>query len=109
MSRIFINSELRRHINKYPAPKYLNYSWGFGSSLGLTLALQIFTGILLALYYRPSAATAFSDVITIIFDVNHGYFVKYLHLNGASLIFLLMYLHLLRGVYYRSYVRAPYV
>lgn len=98
-----------KHVAAYPSPKYLNYNWGFGSSLGLIVALQVLTGVLLAFYYKPSEATAFSDIVFIVNDVNGGYLLKYLHLNGATAIFLLMYLHLFRGLYYKSYVMVPSV
>jgi quinol-cytochrome oxidoreductase complex cytochrome b subunit len=98
-----------KHVIFYPSPKYINYNWGFGSVLGLILALQIFSGVFLAFYYKPSDQTAFSDLIFIINDVNAGYFFKYLHLNGATAVFALLYLHLFRGVYYRSFVLLPKV
>lgn len=73
------------------------------------VALQVITGVLLACYYRPSGLTAFSDIVFIINDVNAGYVVKYLHLNGASAIFLFLYLHMFRGLFYKSYVMLPKV
>lgn len=98
-----------KHVSHYPSPKYLNYNWGFGSVLGLIVAVQIVTGVLLACYYRPAEIFAFSDVIFILNDVNSGYLVKYLHLNGATFIFLLLYLHMFRGLYYKSYISLPKV
>jgi len=105
----FKHSILDKHILYYPSPKYLNYNWGFGSLLGLIVGLQVATGLLLACYYRPSESTAFGDIIFIINDVNGGYFFKYLHLNGASAVFALIYLHLFRALYYRSYAALPKV
>jgi len=73
------------------------------------MAVQVATGVLLAMYYVPSAASAFSNIVFIINDVNCGYIVKYLHLNGASGIFFLIYLHMFRALYYRSYIVLPKV
>jgi len=98
-----------KHVLNYPSPKFLNYNWGFGSILGLFVSLQIVSGVFLACYYRPDQATAFSDIIFIINDVNGGYIFKYLHLNGATVVFAVLYLHLFRGLYYRSYLYLPKV
>jgi ubiquinol-cytochrome c reductase cytochrome b subunit len=73
------------------------------------VAFQILTGLLCSIYYRPSELTAFSDIIFIVNDVSAGYMVKYLHLNGATMIFVLLYAHLFRAVYYRSYSMLPKV
>lgn len=105
----FLSRAWARHSLLYPSPSQLNYSWGLGSALGLLIALQVLTGILLSFYYRPAELTAFSDVIFMINEVNSGYLFKYLHLNGATFIFLLLYLHFFRGIYYRSYVALPKV
>ena len=98
-----------KHILRYPSPRYLNYNWGLGSVLGLIVALQVVTGLLLACYYRPLGAAAFSDIVFIVNDVAGGYLVKYLHLNGASVIFFVMYVHMFRGLFYRSFAALPRV
>lgn len=73
------------------------------------VGLQVLTGVLLAFYYKPADSSAFSDVIFIINDATNGYIFKYLHLNGATVIFLILYLHLFRALYYRSYIILPKV
>jgi len=93
-----------KHALRYPTPRHINYMWGWGSVLALLVILQVVTGVLLACYYRPVGGAAFFDIIGIINDVNDGYMLKYLHLNGASIAFLALYIHLFRGVYYRSYL-----
>jgi len=103
------NGIFHKHAAAYPTPKYINYTWGFGSVLGLLVAVQALTGLLLALYYRPSDVTAFADIVFLVNDVNAGYLFKYLHLNGASAVFILMYMHIFRGLYYKSYIFLPKV
>ena len=91
---------------KYPAPKNLSYLWNFGSLAGLALILQIITGIVLAMHYVPTSAEAFASVERIMRDVNYGWLLRYLHANGASLFFAVVYVHLFRNLYYGSY-KAP--
>jgi len=91
------------HIISYPSPGNLNYFWGFGSVAGLILMLQIATGIFLAMHYTPHIDLAFSSVEHIMRDVSNGWFLRYLHANGASLFFIAVYLHVFRGLYYGSY------
>lgn len=71
------------------------------------MVLQVFTGVFLAFYYKADAALAFSSVVHIINDVNGGYLIKYLHLNLASAIFLALYVHMFRALYYRSFAALP--
>ncbi len=87
-----------------PQPSTISYLWNFGSLLGLCLVAQIVTGILLAMHYQGSAESAFQSVEHIMRDVNNGYLIRYMHANGASMIFILMYLHIARGLYFRSYL-----
>ena len=95
----FIDHELR----KYPTPKNLNYWWNFGSLAGITLVVMILSGIFLAMHYDPSAAHAFDSVEYIMRNVNYGWFMRYLHANGATMFFIVVYIHLFRGLYYGSY------
>ncbi len=88
---------------KYPAPRNLNYFWNFGSLAGLALIIQIVTGVVLAMHYVPTAEGAFESVERIMRDVNYGWLIRYVHANGASLFFAVVYIHLLRGLYYGSY------
>ena len=87
----------------HPTPKNLSYWWNFGSLAGLMLGLQIITGIVLAMHYNPSAAEAFNSVEHIMRDVNFGWFLRYAHANGASMFFIVVYIHIFRGLYYGSY------
>lgn len=89
-----------------PEPKNLNYMWNFGSLAGLCLVIQIVTGIVLAMHYTPHAAMAFNSVEHIMRDVNYGWLMRYMHANGASMFFIVVYLHIFRGLYYGSY-KAP--
>jgi ubiquinol-cytochrome c reductase cytochrome b subunit len=90
----------------YPVPRNLNYFWNFGVLAGLALVIQIITGIVLAMHYNANADTAFASVEHIMRDVNGGWFLRYLHANGASFFFIVTYLHIFRGLYYGSY-KAP--
>jgi ubiquinol-cytochrome c reductase cytochrome b subunit len=90
----------------YPVPRNLNYFWNFGVLAGVALALQIVTGIVLAMHYEPSGAGAFNSVEHIMRDVNQGWFLRYAHANGASFFFIVTYIHIFRGLYYGSY-KAP--
>jgi len=89
-----------------PTPKTLNWMWIWGIVLAFCLALQIVTGIVLAMHYTPEVSLAFASVEHIMRDVNGGYMLRYLHANGGSLFFVAVYLHIFRGLYYGSY-KAP--
>jgi ubiquinol-cytochrome c reductase cytochrome b subunit len=90
----------------YPTPRNLNYWWTFGAILSLMLGMQIVTGIVLAMHYVPHVDHAFASVEHIMRDVNYGWLIRYLHANGASMFFIAVYVHMLRGLYYGSY-KAP--
>lgn len=94
------------HLAGYYAPKNLNFWYFFGSLALLVLVNQLVTGIWLAMYYKPSAADAFSSVEYIMRDVNYGWLLRYLHSTGASFFFIVVYLHMFRGMLYGSY-RKP--
>jgi ubiquinol-cytochrome c reductase cytochrome b subunit len=89
--------------SKYPAPKNLNYLWNFGSIAGICLVLQIITGIVLAMHYTPHVNHAFDSVEHIMRNVNYGWLIRYTHAVGASMFFIAVYVHILRGMYYGSY------
>lgn len=95
---------LANHLFYYPTPSHLNYNWSFGSLVGLFFALQIVTGIVLAMHYTPHIDNAFNSVEHIMTNVNGGYLFRYFHANGASAVFILMYLHIARNLYYQSYL-----
>nr|YP_010016888.1 cytochrome b [Scorpiops tibetanus]QOJ45419.1 cytochrome b [Scorpiops tibetanus] len=86
-----------------PSPSNISYLWNFGSLLGLCLVIQLLTGIFLAFHYTADVNLAFSSVSHICRDVNYGWFLRYIHLNGASLFFVCLYFHIGRGIYYGSY------
>jgi len=90
----------------YPAPKNLSYMWNFGSLAGFTLVIMIVTGILLAMQYTAHVDYAFDSVERIMRDVNFGWLLRYIHMNGASFFFIVVYIHMFRGLYYGSY-KAP--
>nr|AHD26518.1 cytochrome b [Zapus princeps oregonus] len=86
-----------------PAPSNISAWWNFGSLLGACLAIQILTGLFLAMHYTSDTSTAFSSVTHICRDVNYGWLIRYLHANGASMFFICLFLHVGRGLYYGSY------
>jgi ubiquinol-cytochrome c reductase cytochrome b/c1 subunit len=90
----------------YPTPKNLNYFWTFGGILMVMLVVQIISGITLAMHYTPHVDHAFESVELIMRDVSYGWLMRYLHMNGASMFFVAVYLHIFRGMYYGSY-KAP--
>lgn len=94
---------IHNHLVSYPTPANINYFWGVGSVAGLLLGCQIVTGILLAMHYAPTVDLAFSSLEHIMRDVNYGWFLRYLHANGASYFFLFVYLHLGRSFVYGLY------
>ena len=94
----FITSVLYKALYNYPVPVNLNYFWNFGVLAGLILALQIITGIFLAMHYIPDADLAFSSVEHIMRDVNYGWLLRYLHANGASMFFLVVYIHIISRI-----------
>lgn len=86
-----------------PAPNNISIWWNYGSLLGLTLIIQIITGIFLSIHYVPNIEIAFSSVIHISRDVEYGWLIRFIHANGGSIIFLFLYLHIGRGIYYSSF------
>nr|ACI41954.1 cytochrome b [Scotophilus viridis nigritellus] len=87
-----------------PTPSSISSWWNFGSLLGICLAIQVLTGLFLAMHYTSDTMTAFSSVTHICRDVNYGWVLRYLHANGASMFFICLYLHIGRGLYYGSYM-----
>lgn len=91
------------HIGEYYAPKNFNFWYFFGSLAMLVLVNQILTGIWLTMSYKPSAAEAFNSVEYIMRDVDWGWLIRYMHSTGASAFFIVIYLHMMRGLLYGSY------
>ncbi len=96
----------RDHLAEYYAPKNFNFWYYFGSLAMLVLVLQIVTGIFLTMHYKPDAAQAFASVEYIMRDVPGGWLIRYMHSTGASAFFIVVYLHMFRGLMYGSY-RKP--
>ncbi len=96
----------RAHLSEYYAPKNFNFWYIFGSLAMLVLVIQIVTGIFLVMHYKPDAAKAFESVEYIMREVPWGWLVRYMHSTGASLFFVVIYLHMFRGLLYGSY-RKP--
>ena len=90
----------------FPTPKNLNYWYTFGGILAVCLAIQIITGIVLAMHYEASVDGAFASVERIMRDVPYGWLLRNTHAVGASMFFLAVYIHIFRGLYYGSY-KAP--
>lgn len=88
-----------------PSPSNISYFWGFGSLLGLCLVIQLASGIFLAMHYCGNIELAFNSVEHIMRDVNAGWALRYIHANGASMFFIMVYLHVGRGIYYGSYTK----
>jgi ubiquinol-cytochrome c reductase cytochrome b subunit len=105
LSKNSITAVINNHIIDYPTPLNFNYWWGFGSLAGLCLGVQLVTGIFLAMHYVPNIELAFFSIEHIMRDVNYGWLMRYAHANGASMFFLIVYLHICRGLYYGSYMR----
>src|SRR6185312_2905417 len=96
----------KEHLMDYPTPKNLNYWWTFGGILATMLAIQILTGIVLAMHYTPQQNLAFDSVELIKRDVNYGRFIQSVHETGATMFFFAVYIHIFRGLYFGSY-KAP--
>ena len=102
----YLLSIVDSHVIHYPSPINLNYAWSFGFIATMCLIIQILTGIFLAMHYTPHIDLAFSSVEHIMRDVNNGWLIRYMHANGASMFFIVVYCHIFRGLYYGSYM-AP--
>lgn len=96
---------LNSHIIDYPTPININYFWSFGSTAGICLLIQLITGIFLAMHYTPHIDYAFNSVEHIMRNVNNGWLIRYLHANGASIFFIVVYCHIFRGLYFGSYIK----
>mgnify|MGYP001188094432 FL=1 len=101
--RLPIVSYIEREYKDYPMPKNCNYFWSFGAMATILLVVLIVTGIFLAMNYTPHTDLAFNSVERIMRDVNYGWLLRYLHSNGAAFFFIVVYIHIMRGMYYGSY------
>ena len=101
--RLPIFSVLREALVDHPTPRNLNYWWNFGSLAGITLVIMIVSGLLLSMHYVAHVDLAFDSVEHIMRDVNYGWLLRYIHSVGSSMFFLIVYIHISRGLYYGSY------
>lgn len=99
-----IFSIFNNHLVDYPTPININYFWGFGSLSGICLGIQIISGLFLSMHYTPHIDLAFLSVEHIVRDVNNGWLLRYIHSNGASMFFIVMYIHIGRGLYFNSFI-----
>jgi ubiquinol-cytochrome c reductase cytochrome b subunit len=105
-ARFPLYSFYKEHLSEYYAPKNFNFWYYFGSLALLVLVIQIVTGIFLTMNYKPDASLAFASVEYIMRDVDMGWLIRYMHSTGASMFFVVVYLHMYRGMLYGSY-RKP--
>lgn len=95
--------KLVNSIKNLPTPSNISYIWNFGSLLGICLAIQIISGLFLAINFSSDISTAFSIISHIQRDVNYGWIIRSIHANGASIFFIFVYIHIARGLYYSSF------
>jgi ubiquinol-cytochrome c reductase cytochrome b subunit len=105
-TRLPVFTMMQKEYGVFPTPKNFNYWWNFGALAMVCLMIMIATGIFLAMNYVPNSSMAFDSVERIMRDVNFGWLLRYVHANGASMFFIVVYIHLFRGLYYGSY-KAP--
>jgi ubiquinol-cytochrome c reductase cytochrome b subunit len=96
---------IHNHLIDYPTPENLNYAWNFGSLSGICLLVQIVTGILVGMHYAAHIDLAFDSVQHLMRDVSFGWLLRYLHANGASFFFIVVYIHIIRALFFCSYVQ----
>jgi ubiquinol-cytochrome c reductase cytochrome b/c1 subunit len=101
--RLPIFTMLEKEYGSFPTPKNFNYFWNFGALAMVMLVIMIVSGLFLAMNYAANTHIAFDSVERIMRDVNWGWFMRYLHANGASMFFIVTYVHIYRGLYYGSY------
>ena len=99
VSYLFIN----HHLISYPCPRNINVYWNCGFLLGFVIYIQILTGILLGLHYTPDIYSAYYSVIHIYREVYFGWYFRFIHSSVASFVFITVFLHLTRGIFYGSY------
>jgi ubiquinol-cytochrome c reductase cytochrome b subunit len=101
--RLPVFTMLSHEYNDYMMPRNCTYMWSWGAMASVMIVVMIVTGIVLAMSYTPHTAYAFQSVERIMRDVNYGWLLRYLHANGASMFFIVVYIHMFRGFYYGSY------
>ncbi|WP_114393409.1 cytochrome b [Oleisolibacter albus] len=101
--RLPIFTMLDKEYGTFPTPRNFNYFWNFGALAMFVLATMIVSGVVLAMHYTANTGLAFNSVERIMRDVNWGWMIRYIHANGASMFFIVVYIHILRGFLYGSY------
>ena len=102
-SRMPIFTIMNKEYGVFPTPRNFNYFWSFGGMAMVALVTMILTGVFLAMHYTAHEMHAFDSVERIMRDVNFGWLMRYIHMNGASMFFIVVYIHIFRGLYYGSY------
>jgi len=102
-SRLPLFTMLNKEYGVFPTPKNFNYFWNFGAIAMFMLVTMIVSGISLAMHYAANTGIAFDSVERIMRDVNYGWLIRYIHMNGASFFFIAVFIHIFRGMYYGSY------
>jgi len=105
-SRLPVFTMMQKEYGTFPTPRNFNYFWNFGALAMITLVIMIATGVFLSMNYTAHTTYAFDSVERIMRDVNYGWLLRYVHMNGASMFFIVVYIHIWRGLYYGSY-KAP--
>ena len=105
-TRLPIPTLLAKEYSAFPTPKNFNYFWNFGALAMISLVIMIATGVFLSMNYAANTDLAFDSVERIMRDVDYGWLIRYVHANGASMFFIVVYIHIFRGMYYGSY-KAP--
>jgi ubiquinol-cytochrome c reductase cytochrome b subunit len=102
-TRLPVFTMMQKEYGVFPTPKNFNYFWNFGALAMVNLVIMILTGVFLAMNYTANTALAFDSVERIVRDVNFGWMIRNIHANGASMFFIVVYIHMFRGLYYGSY------
>ena len=105
-TRLPLFTMMQKEYGSFPTPKNFNYFWNFGALATVNLIIMIATGVFLAMNYSANTGLAFDSVERIMRDVNYGWLLRYAHANGASMFFIVVYIHIFRALYYGSY-KAP--
>jgi ubiquinol-cytochrome c reductase cytochrome b subunit len=105
-TRLPVFTMMQKEYGVFPTPRNFNYFWNFGALAMVTLVIMIATGIFLSMHYTAHTSMAFDSVERIMRDVNYGWLLRYVHMNGASMFFIVVYIHIWRGLWYGSY-KAP--
>jgi len=98
--------KLISHILKYPTPININYLWSFGFLAGICLGLQFISGFFLTMFYIPNSDLAFDSIEYIMRDVKNGWLLRYMHMNTASFFFIILYIHIAKGLYFSSFIKS---